>query len=74
MEHPRIAQLRSQVHNLPLDGHCRAVLLQSIEYLREPIVARARPAPHQRRDELKVLQRAALSGMMERALHEQYSG
>jgi len=74
MEHPRIALLRSQVRSLPLDGHCRAVLLRSIEYLREPIVARARRARHERRNDLKALQRAALSGMMERALHEKCGG
>lgn len=44
MEHPRIALLRSQVLSLPVDGHCRAVLLKSIEYLREQIVARPRGA------------------------------
>jgi len=74
MEHPRIALLRSQVRSLPVDEHCRAVLLKSIEYFRDQIVARPRYARHKRRDDLEALQQVALSGMMERTLHEKYGG
>ena len=74
MEHPRIALLRSQVRSLPVDEHYRAVLLQSIDYLRDQIVARPRHARHKRWDDLEALQQAALGGMMERALQEKYSG
>ena len=74
MEHPRIAQLRSQVHSLPVDEHYRAVLLESIEYFRDQIVARPRRARHKGWDDLEALQQAALGGMMERALQEKYGG
>lgn len=74
MEHPRIAQLRSQVCGLPVDEHYRAVLLKSIEYFREQIVARPLRARRIGRDDLEALQQAGLSGMMERALEEKYGG
>ena len=74
MENPRLALLRSRVRSLPLDEHGRAVLLKSIEYFGEQIVARPRPARHTRRDSVEALQQAAPSGMMERALHEKYCG
>ena len=74
MEHPRIALLRSQVLSLPVDGHCRAVLLKSIEYFRDQIVARPCCAPRKGRDDVEALQQVALSGMMERALHEKFGG
>ena len=74
MEHPRIAQLRSQVLGLPVDEHYRAVLLKSIEYFRDQIVARPRRARHKGWDDLEALQQAALGGMMERALQEKYGG
>jgi hypothetical protein len=72
MEHPRIAQLRSQVLGLPLDEHYRAVLLESIEYFRDQIVARPRYAPHECWDDLEALQQTVLDGMMERALQEKF--
>ena len=72
MEHPRIALLRSQVLSLPLDEHCRAVLLKSIEYFHDQIVARAHCAKHRGCANLEALQQVALSGMIERALHEKY--
>ena len=74
MEHPRIALLRSQVLSLPLDEYARAVLLKSIEYFRDQIVARSRCAQRKGRDKLEALPPVALSGMMERALHEKFSG
>jgi hypothetical protein len=74
MEHPRIAQLRSRVRSLPLDEHCRAVLLQSIDYFSDQIVARARCARHKGWDDLELLQRTAPAGMMERALQEKFGG
>jgi hypothetical protein len=74
MEHPRIALLRSQVRSLPGDEHYRAVLLKSIEYFRDQIVARPRRAREKGWDDLEALQQVALSGMMERALHEKYGG
>lgn len=74
MEHPRIAQLRSRVYSLPLDEHSRAVLLKSIEYFREQIVARPPCARRKARDDFAALQQVASSGMMERALHENYGG
>jgi hypothetical protein len=74
MEHPRIALLRSRVYSLPLDGHCRAVLLKSIEYFREQLVAPPLRARRQGRDDLAARQQAAPSGMMERARYEQYGG
>ena len=73
MEHPRIAQLRSRVHSLPLDRHSRAVLLQSIEYFRDQIVARSRCARHKRWEGLETLRQTTLGGMTERALQEKYS-
>jgi hypothetical protein len=73
MEHPRIAQLRSQVLGLPVDEHYRAVLLKSIEYFRDQIVARPPRAQRKGKDDLEARQQAALSGMMERALHEKFS-
>ncbi len=74
MEHPRIARLRSQVYSLPVDAHYRAVLLQSIEYFRDQIVARPPRARDKGWDNLEALQQAALGGMMERALQEKFSG
>ena len=74
MEDPRIALLRSRVYNLPLDGRCRAVLLTSIEYFREQIVARPLCARRRGRDDLAAVQQLAPSGMMERALQEKFSG
>ena len=74
MEHPRIAQLRSQVLGLPVDEHYRAVLLDSIEYFRDQIVARPVYASDEGWDDLEALQQVALSGMMERALQEKFSG
>jgi hypothetical protein len=74
MEHPRIALLRSQVRSLPVDEHYRAVLLKSIEYFRDQIVARPRHARHKGWDDLEALQQVVLSGMMERALQEKFSG
>ena len=74
MEHPRIALLRSRVYKLPLDEHCRAVLLKSIEYFRDAIVARPPCARRKGCDDLAARQRVATSGMMERALHERYGG
>ena len=74
MEHPRIALLRSHVRSLPLDEYARAVLLKSIEYFRDQIVARPRHARHKGWDDLEALQQVALSGMMERTLHEKYGG
>jgi hypothetical protein len=74
MEHPRIALLRSQVRSLPLDEHGRAVLLKSIEYFRDQIVARPRRAREKGRDDLDALQPVALSGMAERALQEKFNG
>jgi hypothetical protein len=74
MEHPRIALLRSQMLSLPVDEHCRAVLLKSIEYFRDQIVARPRHARHKGWHDLEALPRVALSGMMERTLHEKYGG
>jgi len=74
MEHPRIAQLRSQALGLPVDEHYRAVLLDSIEYFRDQIVARPRRARRKGWDDLEALQQVALSGMMERALQEKFSG
>jgi hypothetical protein len=65
MEHPRIALLRSQVRSLPLDAHSRAVLLQSIEYFRDQIVARRVHARGECWDDLEAIQQVALSGMME---------
>jgi hypothetical protein len=73
-EHPRLARLRSQVRRLPLDEHCRAVLLKSIEYLGDQIVARPPRAQHKGRDDLDALQRLAPSGMLERALQEKFGG
>jgi len=75
MEHPRIAQLRSRVYKLPLDGHSRAVLLKSIEYFRDTIVVAPPPCVRRKgRDPLAARHEAALSGMTERAQHEQYGG
>ena len=74
MGHPRIVHLRSQILGLPVDEHCRAVLLKSIEYFRDQIVARPRRAREKGWDDLEALQQAALGGMMERALQEKYSG
>ena len=74
MEHPRIAQLRSQVLGLPVDEQYRAVLLESIEYFRDRIVARPRYAPHEGWDDLEALQQTVLGGIMERALQEKFSG
>ena len=74
MEHPRIALLRSRVRSLPVDAHYRAVLLQSIEYFREQIVARPHYARHKGWDDLEAVQQVALSGMMERALQEKCGG
>ena len=73
MEHPRIALLRSQVLSLPVDEHCRAVLLKSIEYFRDQFVARPRSARETAWDSLETLRQATLGGMMERALQEKYS-
>ena len=74
MEHPRLALLRSRVLSLPLDEHGRAVLLKSIDYFGEQIMARPRHARPTRSDSVEALQQAALSGMTERALHEKYCG
>jgi hypothetical protein len=74
MEHPRIALLRSQVRSLPLDESYRVVLLKSIEYFRDQIVARPRCARHKGWDDLEALQQVTLGGMMERAMQEKYSG
>jgi hypothetical protein len=74
MEHPRIALLRSQVYRLPVDEHSRAVLLKSIEYFRDQIVARPRRAREKGWDDLDALQPAAPGGMMERALWEKFGG
>jgi hypothetical protein len=74
MEHPRIALLRSQVYSLPLDGHGRAVLLKSIEYFREQLVAPAPRARREGRDDLAARRQAATSGMAERDRYEQYGG
>jgi len=74
MEHPRIALLRSRVYNLPVDEHCRAVLLKSIEYFRDQIVARPRRAREKRWDDVEAPPQAAPGGMMERALWEKFGG
>jgi hypothetical protein len=74
MEHPRIALLRSQVLSLPVDEHYRAVLLKSIEYFRDQIVARPRRAREKGWDDLGALPQVTLSGMMERALQEKCGG
>ena len=74
MEHPRIALLRSRVYDLPLNEHSRAVLLKSIEYFREQIVAPPPCARRKGRDHLAARHEVAPSGMMERAQHEQYGG
>jgi hypothetical protein len=74
MEHPRIALLRSQVLSLSVDKHYRAVLLKSIEYFRDQIVARPRCAREKGWDDLEALQQVTLSGMMERAVQEKCGG
>ena len=70
MEHPHIALLRSRILSLHSDERIRRVLLQSIEYFGDQIVAPRRPAPDVGWDNPRTWERAACSGMTERALRE----
>ena len=69
--HPRLALLRSQVLNLPVDEQYRAALLQSIETYRGQILARPHYAPHEGWDDLEALQQVTLGDAIERTLHAQ---
>ena len=70
-EHPRIALLRWQVLDLPVDEDYRALLLQSIDTWREQILERPLYARDEGWDDLEALQQVTLGEMMERALPEQ---
>ena len=65
-EHPRIALLRWQVLDLPVDEDYRALLLQSIDTWREQILERPLYARDEGWDDLEALQQVALGEMMER--------
>ena len=67
-EHPRIALLRWQVLDLPVDEDYRALLLQSIDTWREQILERPLYARDEGWDDLEALQQVTLGEMMERAL------
>ena len=65
-EHPRIALLRWQVLDLPVDEDYRALLLKSIDTWREQILERPLYARDEGWDDLEALQQVTLGEMMER--------
>ena len=72
-EHPRIAKLRWQVRNLPIDESWRAELLVSIHRFREQFITRPVYAPEDGWDDLEALQQATLAEMMARLMKEKRS-
>ena len=74
LDHPRLAQLRSQVVGLPVDEQHRAALLRSIDNYRDQILARPFYTPDEGWDDLEALQQVTLGDAMERALQEKFKG
>jgi hypothetical protein len=71
-KHPRIASLRRDVADLPIDEHYRRWLYRSIHCYADQIIERPTYAPDDGLDDLEALQQVTLGDMMEHAMMQRF--